>query len=199
MWLAWARDDASYVGERMLGELMRIRYGPAAGRATTTRLCPRCASTEHGRPVLLGLDGPGRPAVSLARTSGATVVALTDCTSVGVDVEATSRFDAADVADVVLHPAERATTAGEVAAAWVRKEALLKACGRGLTVDPATVRLDDSTGSPVVVEWPASVPRPDWVVDVTLAADLSAAVAGSGTGPPGEVTVREAGPGGSLG
>lgn len=199
MWLAWARDDASYVAEQLLRELMRMRYGPSAELARTTRICPRCASSAHGRPVVVGLDGPGRPTVSLARTSGATLVAVTDCAYVGVDVEATARFDAADVADVVLHTDERAATTREVAAAWVRKEALLKACGRGLTVDPSTVRLDDSTGRPLVVEWPASVPRPDWVVDVPLAADLSAAVAGSGTGPPGEVTVREAGPGGSLG
>ena len=137
--------------------------------------------------------------MSIARTSGATVVAVTGGPSVGVDVEATALFSAAEVADVLLHPAERAATARETAAAWVRKEALLKASGWGLAVEPSAIRLDDSTGSPVVVEWPTSVPRPDWVMDVTLAADLTAAVAGSGTVRPREVTTQEAGPGGSLG
>ncbi len=197
--MAWVRDDAVYVAERMLRALLHRHFGPDAGDAGTLRICPLCASTEHGRPVVGGHDGRGRPVVSVARTSGATVVALADYASVGVDVEATARFDAADVADVLLHPDERATMAHEVATAWVRKEALLKACGRGLFVDPSSVRLDDSTGSPVVVEWPTSVPRPDWVMDVKLAADLSAAVAGSGVGSPGEFTVQEAGPGGSLG
>jgi 4'-phosphopantetheinyl transferase len=197
--MAWARDDAAYVAERMLRDLLRRRYGPEAGEAGTVRLCPRCASTEHGRPLVSSRPGPGRPAVSIARTSGATVVAVTDCPSVGVDVEATALFGAAEVADVLLHPAERTATARETAAAWVRKEALLKASGWGLAVEPSTIRLDDSTGSPVVVEWPTSVPRPGWVMDVTLAADLTAAVAGSGPARPQDVTTQEAGPGGSLG
>lgn len=199
LWVAWARDDASYVAERMACGLLRMRYGPDARHARTVRICPRCASTEHGRPLVRGHDGPGRPAVSIARTTGTTVVALTARTFVGVDVERTGRFAAGGVADVLLHPAERAATASEVAAAWVRKEALLKACGHGLAVEPSAVRLDDSTGSPVVVEWPAPFPRPDWVMDVSLASDLTAAAAGSGVVRPGEVTVYEAGPGGSLG
>ncbi len=197
--MAWARDDAAYVAERMLAELWQRRHGPDARYPGTVRICPRCASTMHGRPTIAGLDAAARPAVSIARTSGATVVALTGFRSVGVDVEATALFSAADVADVLLHPAERVASARGSAAAWVRKEALLKASGWGLAVDPSTIRLDDSTGSPVVVEWPTSVPRPDWVMDVTLAADLTAAVAGSGPVRPRDVTVQEAGPGGSLG
>ena len=31
----------------------------------------------------------------------------------------------------------------------------------------------------MVIEWPTSVPRPDWVMDVTLAVDLTVAVAGA--------------------
>lgn len=198
LWVAWARDDESYVAERMLRGLLRRRYEPAAGQAGTVRICPRCASTSHGRPVLRNYDGPGRPSVSVARTPGVTVVALAGCTSVGVDVERTDRLVAAEVQAVLLHPAELATTPAEVAAAWVRKEALLKACGEGLLVDPASVRLDDSTGAPAVVDWPAPYPRPHWVSDVWLASNLTAAIAGDGAAPD-EVTVYEAGRGGSLG
>lgn len=196
--MAWTRDDAAYVAERMLAELWRRRHGPGAHYPGTVRVCPRCASTMHGRPTIAGPDAAARPAVSIARTSGVTVVAMTGCRSVGVDVETTALLAAAEVADVLLHPTEKVAAVREPSA-WVRKEALLKASGWGLAVDPSTIRLDDSSGSPVVVEWPTSVPRPDWVMDVTLAADLTAAVAGGGQVRPHDVTVQEAGPGGSLG
>jgi 4'-phosphopantetheinyl transferase len=113
----------------------------------------------------------------------------------GVDVERLDLFTTPAVETVVLHPAERATTAAELATAWVRKEALLKASGDGLSVDPASVRLVGTLGSPAVVEWPVVAARPDWLVDLGLADDLSAAIAGGGIGGPGELTVRQAGPG----
>lgn len=197
LWLAWARDDDARVAERMLQGLVRRRYGAAAGSARAVRVCPRCASSSHGRPVLRGLDGPEPPGVSIARAPGVTAVVLAACTSVGVDVERTDAFATRNVQDVLLHPRERATTPDQVALTWVRKEALLKACGEGLHVDPASVRLDDSSGAPAIVEWPAAHPRPDWVSDVWLAPDLAGAVAGDGA-EPSEITVYAAGSTGLL-
>ena len=68
-------------------------------------------------------------------------------------------------AGVVLHPGERPPT--DVVAAtrlWVRKEAVLKALGNGLNVDPRTLRLADPHLPPAVLAWPD--PRPPGVVQM---------------------------------
>lgn len=198
LWVAWARCDDAHVAERLLRDLAVRRYGSTAAGVETVRICPRCASSSHGRPVLRGLSGPERPGVSVARAPGVTMVALAASVAVGVDVESTDAFATREVRDVLLHPLERAETHGEVARAWVRKEAVLKACGVGLQVDPASVRLDDSSGAPEVVETPAALRRPDWVADVDLAIGLTAAIAGNGSRP-SDITVYSAGPGGRFG
>ena len=61
--------------------------------------------------------------------------------AVGVDVEAagSASFDGFD--DVALHPEERCVDDHERTRLWTRKEALLKAHGTGLAVDPRTVWL----------------------------------------------------------
>jgi 4'-phosphopantetheinyl transferase len=71
------------------------------------------------------------------------VAAITDAGPVGVDVEAEGAADFAGFEDVALHPSERATPPNDPTRVWVRKEALLKAYGLGLAVDPSEVGLDD--------------------------------------------------------
>jgi 4'-phosphopantetheinyl transferase len=105
--------------------------------------CPLCGE-DHGRPV--ALDDRRGTQFSLAHTSGMVVVAVAD-TVVGVDVEPTSRTTAAedlvaalnehDAAEVDLLPPQARDRA--LLASWVRTEAVLKARGTGLGVDPATV------------------------------------------------------------
>ena len=106
--------------------------------------CPRCGSDAHGRPRLLATAAVRHPGfVSLARAGDMSVVAITDAGPVGVDVEAEGAADFAGFGDVALHPSERATSPAARTRIWVRKEALLKAHGLGLAVDPSEVRLDD--------------------------------------------------------
>ncbi len=106
--------------------------------------CRRCGSDAHGRPHLVATAAVRHPAyVSLARAGDLSVVAVTDAGPVGVDVEAEGAADFAGFEDVALHPGERATTTADPTRVWVRKEALLKAYGLGLAVDPSDVRLDD--------------------------------------------------------
>jgi 4'-phosphopantetheinyl transferase len=118
------------------------RASPA--RIVVVHECPRCGSDTHGRPRLVATAAVRHPAyVSLARAGGLSVVAITDAGPVGVDIEAEGAADFAGVEDVALHPGERATTPADPTRVWVRKEALLKAYGLGLVVDPSDVRLDD--------------------------------------------------------
>ena len=92
---------------------------------------------------------PGRPPlhVSLAHAGDRVVVAATDLGPVGVDVELDScaefaGFDAVSLAEserqelAALPSVHRMTGRTQM---WVRKEAVLKATGDGLTVDPRRV------------------------------------------------------------
>jgi 4'-phosphopantetheinyl transferase len=98
------------------------------------RDCPSCGR-PHGRPRLP--DG-GPPHLSISHAGGLVAVAVTPgpATGIGVDVEP-STADVDGLADQVLSAAERVTVGAApdaVRRTWVRKEALLKATGDGLTV-----------------------------------------------------------------
>ena len=114
--------------------IVRESAGRDADRAllaefgTVTQVCPDCGG-DHGRPVVAE---PGRW-VSLSRSGGLVAVAFSAAGPVGVDLE--SR------AAVARHPVQglRHPDARE----WTAKEAVLKADGRGLCVDPAELVVAD--------------------------------------------------------
>lgn len=141
--------------------------------------------TAAGRPVLGSpAEGwPGAPApldVSIAHAGPHVVVAVADGgRRVGVDVEGGPGAPVPDdgLLGVVCTPAERVALAAlppdarrdAFLALWTRKEALLKADGRGLLVDPATVEVA-TDGPPRVVRTPAGAPAPAAVSLLDLAA-----------------------------
>ena len=168
------------------------------GDTRTGRLCPRCGSSRHGRPFLRRTDVPAAERISIARTTGATLVAVSWTGAVGVDVERLDRFSDPALAGVVLHPEERAATPDRLAATWVRKEALLKMTGDGLVggtrPDPAG-RAADSPG-----RRPVAVRRGPGLGCRRPAAGTGSGrrVAGEGERP-GTVTVSEVAPEAPLG
>lgn len=143
---------------------------------TLAHRCPRCGSTDHGTPFVVGAD----VAVSLSRTPGAVIAVASLSASlagIGVDIE---RLDRASqgLRDVAMSPTEVAalpTTAdasGDLRV-WVRKEAMLKALGTGLATDPRSITLAGTT----VVHGPQG---PWWLHDVALADGFAATVAARG-------------------
>jgi hypothetical protein len=98
--VAW---DSIADAQPLLREVVREVTGHDPGPLHHT--CPQCGSVEHGRPYV---EAPVE--VSIARTRGVTVVAVSEAGPVGVDVE-TADPD------------------------WVRREAIGKAYGVGLLVD----------------------------------------------------------------
>lgn len=151
-----------------LAEHARALLGP--GVVTSGRLCPLCASARHGRPWLRYDDRP--LPVSLSRASPHLVTVIS-AAPVGIDVESVVALDRAWDPALVLAPGEQAHTTLERARTWVRKEAVLKARGTGLTTPMCSVRLAEE----------------DWY-DLDAPDGFVAALAGAGAGP-GEVTTAQ--------
>jgi 4'-phosphopantetheinyl transferase len=110
--------------------------GVAPEAIRIVRACRSCGSDRHGKPQVVAPAALPAVHVSLSRSGGLTVVAVTDVGPVGIDIEA-RRDDADDLL------------------AWVRAESLVKATGHGLTIDPAD--LDDE-------RWTAGLDAPDGFV-----------------------------------
>ncbi len=147
-------------------------HGVPLSAVEILRTCPRCGSSAHGRPRLRRTAALPSPAsVSLSRAGTFSVVAITDAGPVGVDVEAHGAAGFPGFDDVALHPDEPST---DLARTWTRKEALLKAYGLGLAVDPAAVRLEDDG----VAAWPSELPPPGavWWRDLDLPEHVGAVV-----------------------
>jgi 4'-phosphopantetheinyl transferase len=120
-WLAAADlDDA------LLARLVADAAGTTDG-VRVVRACRLCGSDRHGQPRVVRPPGEPRVFVSLARSGTTAVVAVTDVSDVGVDVE------------------ERGPAAPDDLLAWVRAESLVKATGHGLTIDPDSLDVDRRT------------------------------------------------------
>ena len=123
----------------------------AAEGIRVVRACRACGSNRHGKPVLVDANGRLPIHVSLSRTHGLAVVAVTDAGPVGVDVE---RMTSGVDRDVDI-------------ATWVRKESVVKATGHGLLVDPSTIEVTSAGQPPALVTWPAEPITPaTWMFDL---------------------------------
>jgi len=172
-------DDGPGSADHALAELVAVYLGVRVDQLHLGRLCPQCGGTDHGRPVVRPVDGR-RVHVSIARTLGRTVVAAGSVGPVGVDVERidADRFQGLD--RVARHDGEpEAAAITEVAARWVRKEAVLKATGWGMTWGPDRVNVtpDRPSPFPVRVDNGSSDGVLLWVSDLDAGAEYAAAVA----------------------
>ncbi len=145
--VGWRPAHEPSAADRLLADLVTWHLGTSL---EVGRRCRRCGSTRHGQPVV----ADDVVHVSLSRAPGLALAAVSTAGPVGVDVEPAGRADFPGFEDVAVHHQEGAP---EPTRTWVRKEALLKATGWGLAVDPRRVRLDDRG----VVSWEGHLPAPD--------------------------------------
>jgi 4'-phosphopantetheinyl transferase len=121
--------------------IARIRAVLGARRSAVGRLCPRCGSSDHGRPW--ARYGDDDVPVSLSRSGAHLVTVVAPGTApVGVDVEQLAAI-ARSWPEDVLAAGETATTVEERTRTWAAKEAILKAEGVGLARAMDQVRIAD--------------------------------------------------------
>lgn len=138
-------------------EVSRALLSALLPGATFVSRCPRCGG-EHGRIHVSGVEA----AVSVSYAGGwAAAVVAEGWARVGIDVV---RADAGGL-DRVLPGADAHT--------WARVEAVLKADGRGLDVDPARVEVAGGAGD----AWTARVDEGTWVTGYDLAGPPGVAAA----------------------
>jgi len=129
------------LGRALIAGLIRDSLPGCAGWSIGSRACPRCGE-RHGGVELTGVPAVG----SVAYTEGLVVAALAPTILVGrlgVDAEADAPNDVRDRDLSRLLGASREP----VLQRWTRIEAVLKADGRGLLVDPGDVRLRRTTAT----------------------------------------------------
>jgi len=185
---AWAlldgheRDRAErFIQDRDRHRFVAAHAGLRLALAAETGQPPRTlkfTTTPRGKPRL------ERHALSfnLSHTGTIAVVATCRRSAVGVDVETTGRLrDVDGLAGMVMTPGEAGLFAsipldqrrGTFMRLWTRKEALLKADGRGLMYDPRQVNvgIDDREERVVALDGIS------WTLhDIALESDLCAAV-----------------------
>ena len=182
-WVAPPEHPVLEPGEAAVWRLARGTAGPiesVAARYLGEPARPvRVVRTPSGKPELEGAD----LAVSLAHSGEVVLVAVASAEDVGVDVEAL-RPDAARWALVRQALTEREQRrlgslaqpdrAESFLRVWTRKEAILKAAGTGLAVDPRRLELDELE----VLSAPRELGGPgDWTLADVPTAGHAAALA----------------------
>ncbi len=170
---------------RLLADALAAAGLDGVDAGTLVRRCRACGGTGHGKPEVPAALAAGWH-VSVAHTATRLAVAVADAPC-GVDVEDVAAVGRAPVAAVLLAPEEArrgadGADAEALARVWVRKEALLKATGHGLAVEPSRIVLGPPGEPPVVRRWDLPGPPPvraTWFESVLPAAPraLVAAVA----------------------
>ncbi len=176
--------------------LVRALVGEASGTTPSAvvvdRTCRRCGG-GHGRPrveppLAVSVTHSGER-VGVALAHGGTSVAVGDGAGVGLDVSTPEdRTIIEEVAQAVMAPAELAwaTTEASRSQLWVAKEAVLKAAGVGLLIEPIDVVLKPTPdGTLALLRWPLPV-RPFNVHILALAPGMGhgGALAWIGSRPP---------------
>lgn len=131
--------------------------------ALLSQCCPECGSSEHGPVSVHSPEGQWWTTRSYA--DGLVVAALSSRGPIGVDATDCSSESLSAVASVALHPDEvgayRDAQPEQLAWLWSAKEAVLKAVGVGLMMDPTRLAVANPGEPFSLVAWEGDLPRPN--------------------------------------
>jgi 4'-phosphopantetheinyl transferase len=189
-----------FVAGRVAQRLMAAELLGSEPEALQSRYwCPDCGVapvTSHGRPGYLAHGEPAPLAMSLSRSGGWVLLAMTATLGVrlGADLQRIADVGFAGFDDVALGQSEKVLLANVPfndrtawrASVWARKEALAKVSGLGLRTEPADIQSFPALESGIRV-WDVSAAQ------LLLPDGFAAAVAVSAGGVVGAVcdTARE--------
>ncbi|MFT2817872.1 4'-phosphopantetheinyl transferase family protein [Leifsonia sp. A12D58] len=154
--------------ERLLIEAVAHFSGTPASEVVVARHCRRCGADDHGKPyVIAPRRDDGAPIqVSLSRAGGQAAVAVTAGNPIGLDIEEPAALTRASIDAAALHLAEQAALLAAPDSErddirtllWCAKEAVLKATGWGLAVDPSELEFALAADGQLTLEtWPSSL------------------------------------------
>jgi 4'-phosphopantetheinyl transferase len=181
-------------GRALIRGVAAAELGVSPKDVTIDASCFDCGK-PHGKPKVDGLE------VSISHSGDWVALALTEVTPVGVDVEEVRDAEVDGLAGIAFSPAEL-TIFEQVPAAdkkaafftyWSRKEAVVKATGKGMSVAMSKLTLSGHDEPPRVVS--SRAPEVDiasvHMVDLDAGSGYRACVAVFGTDEP-KVTERDA-------
>jgi 4'-phosphopantetheinyl transferase len=154
-------EQARVSGRALLTALVSERAGIPADAVVISATCADCGGA-HGRPVV---EHPPDLYASVAHCAEGTVAAIA-AVRVGVDVELTAGNPER------LHAIDQVAGAGaDPLLRWTRAEAVLKADGRGLRVDPQAIHFGSERASlgETGYRLMSFTSQPGWVVSVAIA------------------------------
>lgn len=125
-------------GRVLLRALVAELTGESMSAVVVDAHCPDCGG-PHGRPRVSVPAGASNVSVGLSHTAGLVFAVAARGHSVGIDAE--SETDSRQVSSAIADVA--GVAAGDALTHWTRVEAVLKADGRGLRVDPRTVAFEE--------------------------------------------------------
>lgn len=132
------------------------------------RTCTLCGHPSHGKPRLpgSGID------FSLSHSGDRILLGVSSDGEVGVDVEQTGR-SIDHLARLVLHPDEPHVVGLDLLRVWVRKEAGLKATGRGLVFPMNQFTMADPPSDAILHDIPADAGYVAATAEIPAATDAS--------------------------
>jgi 4'-phosphopantetheinyl transferase len=188
-----ADSDRFMVGAGLIRLVLSGYLAATPAQLDIIRRCPRCGE-PHGKPTLS--DGSGIH-FSVSHREGLVVAAFLLDSAVGIDIERVRQAAVTPgVAELTLTAREldawrKLDESSRVAAffrTWTRKEAVVKAAGRGLETPLHDVEVSGSGQPPAVTRWPAA----DWGASEVSLHDLSPTRGYVGSlavlGPPVEIS-----------
>ena len=186
-------DKARFLtGRSLIRGVAARELGIAAQDVKIDSSCFDCGK-PHGKPKVAGLE------LSISHSGERVALALTETAPVGVDVEEIRDAAVDDLAGIALSAVERAAfaTATDKRAAfftyWARKEAVVKATGKGMSVPMSTFVLTghDQPARVVTSESAEVDPARTHMADLDAGDAYRAAVAVFGDSAP-DLTVLDA-------